>query len=79
LSNLTGIVEWANPVEDGENIEVEVQGLRPEQDSSRTIQEAQGWIQNPDGTIALVASSPTVTPQSPNFQLPECSRVSLTE
>jgi filamentous hemagglutinin family protein len=71
LSNLTGIVEWANP-------DVEEQVLRPVDSKSdspqeRPIQEAQGWIQNPDGTIALVAQSPTVTPQNPNFQLPDCS------
>jgi filamentous hemagglutinin family protein len=78
LSNLTGIVEWANPDVEEQVLRPE-EDLRPEQESSRTIQEAQGWIQNPDGTISLVASAPTVTPQSPNFKLPDCSRVSQTD
>nr|MCU0535061.1 S-layer family protein [Hydrococcus sp. Prado102] len=73
LSNLTGIVEWANPDENESSTDVGAQGSRTEQESSHVIQEAQGWIQNPDGTIALVAQAPTVTPQSPNFKSPDCS------
>jgi filamentous hemagglutinin family protein len=71
LSNLTGTVEWANPDVGAQALRP--QTLRPEQESSRVIQEAQGWIQNPDGTIALVASAPTVTPRNPNFKIPDCS------
>jgi filamentous hemagglutinin family protein len=78
LSNLTGIVEWANPVEEEENTVAWMQNSRS-QESSRTIQEAQGWIQNPDGTIALVASAPKVTPQSSNFKIPDCSKTSQTD
>ncbi|MCU0533540.1 MAG: hypothetical protein MUD14_06560 [Hydrococcus sp. Prado102] len=29
--------------------------------------------------IALVAQTPTVTPQSPNFKIPDCSSVSQTD
>jgi filamentous hemagglutinin family protein len=68
LSNLTGTVEWANPDVGEQDLSSEI-----EIESNPVIQEAQGWIQNPDGTIALVASAPTVTPHNPNFKIPDCS------
>jgi filamentous hemagglutinin family protein len=79
LSNLTGTVEWANFDRNDNNTNVEAIRLRPEQESTPPIQEAQGWIQNPDGTISLLAQAPIVTPQSPNFKIPDCSRVSQTD
>jgi filamentous hemagglutinin family protein len=79
LSNLTGTVEWANPDENGGRTNVEAPSLHSEQESNSIIQEAQGWMQNSDGTIALIAQAPTVTPQSPNFTLPDCSITSQNE
>lgn len=40
--------------------------------NNRPVIEAQGWVIDQDGKVALVANAPAVTPYSPNWTVPHC-------
>ncbi|NET05384.1 MAG: filamentous hemagglutinin N-terminal domain-containing protein [Symploca sp. SIO2B6] len=89
LTNASRVVEWASrPSPQGSTAAQEqqtspvllrerVQTDKQEQKRYPVIEQAQGWIVAPNGTIMLTASVPTFTPQTPGLIHPHCRSSSL--
>ncbi|NEO31011.1 MAG: filamentous hemagglutinin N-terminal domain-containing protein [Symploca sp. SIO3C6] len=84
LPHATRVVEWASRPSPQENTVVQEQVNSPvvlrkrvqtnEQGERRylAIEQAQGWILTPDGTIMLTATPPNIIPQSPGLIHSHC-------
>ena len=75
FSNNDGIVEWASR-ESGNERPTVVISEQPTDATGTPIypemQQAQGWIINPDGTVILTAQPQKATPHNPGFTHPDC-------
>jgi len=79
ITNVPGIVEWANNSRQQTNTSVIIV---PKEKISmndtfsqlryRQIQQAQGWIITNDGKIILTSTVPNITPQSSGLNYPNC-------
>jgi large exoprotein involved in heme utilization and adhesion len=76
LVNSYRIVEWVTRTEEGDNTIDKPTFNNPiktdEPANIPSIEEAQGWIINPDGKITLVAVAVNATPQSFGLVHPQC-------
>lgn len=73
LTPLTGIVEWATFEEESDSSAVVPRSrpTTPDRNQPREIQQAQGWVVTPDGTVMLVADASSTTAIAP-FAHPNC-------
>ncbi len=70
LSPSNGILEWATPSQETSQSPIVLSNQHPT--THRIIQQAQGWIVSPNGTVILTAEVPNVTLQSPAVTHPTC-------
>ena len=69
LSSEVVLADWVTVDEERANISQNVDFVNPQ---TNEIVEAQGWVVDAKGKVTLVASVPNATPQSPNFNSPNC-------